>query len=132
MRIRNWFKKREVLVDFLLHIPWIFWGTFLGIMERIGESVKGSLVFRLAGTIILYLGFFLGAIIVLALAVGLRFIALFVDPKSKLRRFLRLAVEFSELPIIVVKSFGIIALAVLLISVTLIVDFAVDRKMPSL
>lgn len=47
MRIRNWFKKHEVLVDFLLHIPWILWGIFLGIMERIGEIIKGSLAFRL-------------------------------------------------------------------------------------
>ena len=46
MKIRQWISEHEVLVDFLLHIPWMIWATFLNILDIIREDIEDSLVFR--------------------------------------------------------------------------------------
>ncbi|MDD5032080.1 MAG: hypothetical protein PHR36_03480 [Patescibacteria group bacterium] len=40
MKAREWLKEHEILIDFLLHIPWMVWATFLSIVERIGKRPK--------------------------------------------------------------------------------------------
>ena len=132
MKIRRWISEHEVLVDFLVHIPWMVWRTFLNILGIIREDIKSSPAFRVVKKIFEVLVCCLTMLFLLGVAGGLLFLANFTDPKSKLRRsmskYLRLAVEFLKLGRDALKVFGVLAVGAFLISLVLAIDLIVDGR----
>ncbi|MDD5554426.1 MAG: hypothetical protein PHU57_02290 [Patescibacteria group bacterium] len=108
-----WGKRHQGLIDFFLLILYVIGLILLSILR----AVKGFFVF---------LGFCLAMFFLLTIAAGLWIVAIFIDPKSKLRRgiakYSKLAVEFLKLGRDAFKAFGVLALAALLIGIVVATD----------
>jgi len=83
VKVKSWFKRHEVLIDFLLHIPWMVWRTFLNILDRIREEIKESLAFRAVKRFFEFFNYFFAFLLLVAAGTVLYIFAFFTDSKRK-------------------------------------------------